>query len=369
MELSKKIYQLRKLSGMTQEQLAEKLNISRQTLSKWENGTSVPDVESVVRLSVLFHTSLEELLLEEENYVEEEKTQITLEDMMRINAHNRRMNLLLCSGLLFLAIGIIIAAFERMLEATTESLGYTLYRYIAIGQYAVIPVNYIRLMFPAILAGIVGAVLCLCFFMGNRKKRNWKKGEKEVKKQYLVGLAALVLILAVGTGLFVKAGKNKEDNENLYGHIIAGLGDDEQFSLRDIGEKNDVLFTTDMTYDDGNGHNAAIDCDVYYELEGEEYPLGHIESMGTAWPVSYGEKCIYTASLHSLEVYRFDQKKKQWTVVQYEENFGENGEAFYRRIEDGETKTISEKEYFNAMEDYGKGTVINFGYGASDNQY
>ena len=160
MELSKKIYQLRKLSGMTQEQLAEKLNISRQTLSKWENGTSIPDVESVVRLSTLFHTSLEELLLDE-NRVEEEKTQITLEDMMRINAHNRRMNLLLCSGLLFLAIGIIIAAFERMIETTTESLGYTLYRYIATGQYASLPVNYTRLMFPAILAGIVGAFLCL----------------------------------------------------------------------------------------------------------------------------------------------------------------------------------------------------------------
>ena len=45
MELGKKIYQLRKLSGMTQEQLAEKLNISRQTLSKWENGTGMPDVD------------------------------------------------------------------------------------------------------------------------------------------------------------------------------------------------------------------------------------------------------------------------------------------------------------------------------------
>lgn len=73
-----------------------------------------------------------------------------------INARNRRMNLLLCSGLLFLAIGIMIAAFERMLETTTESLAYTLYRYIAVGQYDPAPVNYARLMFPAVLAGIVG---------------------------------------------------------------------------------------------------------------------------------------------------------------------------------------------------------------------
>ena len=120
MELGKKIYQLRRLSGMTQEQLAEKLNISRQTLSKWENGTGMPDVESVVRLSVLFHTSLEELLLEEENHVEEKNceelksTQITLEDLMRINAHNRKMNLLFCSGFLFLAIGIILSMFTAL---------------------------------------------------------------------------------------------------------------------------------------------------------------------------------------------------------------------------------------------------------------
>ena len=190
-----------------------------------------------------------------------------------------------------------------------------------------------------------------------------------MKKQYLVGFAVLVLVLTVCAVLFAKAGKNKEDNENLYGEIIAGLGDDEQFSLRDIGEKNDVLFTTDMTYDDGNGHNAAINCDVYYALEGEVYPLGSIESMGTAWPVSYGEKCIYTASLHSLVIYRFDQKKKQWTVTQYEERFDENGDTSYQYIEDDELKPISEKEYLDEWENMEKATVINFGYGASDNPY
>lgn len=173
MELGKKIYQLRKLSGMTQEQLSEKLNISRQTLSKWENGTGMPDVESVVRLSVLFQTSLEELLLEkgeEADFVEKKGTQITLEDMVRINAHNRRMNLLLCSGFLFLAIGILLTGFERMLESAAVSLEYILYRYMVTGNYEAAPMNYGGLLIPAILAGAVGVVLCLCYIWGSRKR-------------------------------------------------------------------------------------------------------------------------------------------------------------------------------------------------------
>ena len=175
MELGKKIYQLRKLSGMTQEQLAEKLSISRQTLSKWENGAGMPDVESVVRLSLLLQTSLEELLLEESDgdgnkTVEKKGTQITLEDMVRINAHNRRMNLLLCSGFLFLAIGIILAGFEKMLETTTLSLEYMLYRYMATGGYQALPVNYSKLIIPAVLAGAVGLILCLVYMVKNRKR-------------------------------------------------------------------------------------------------------------------------------------------------------------------------------------------------------
>ncbi len=171
MELGKKIYQLRKLSGMTQEQLAEKLNISRQTLSKWENGTSMPDVESVVRLSALFQTSLEELLLEEDGHVEEKRTQITLDDMMRINAHNRRMNLLLCGGLVFLAIGIMIAAFGKMLETVMEQLHYVLYRYMVAEQYVAAPVNYDLLMIPAVLAGVLGVALCLGYFVKSRGEK------------------------------------------------------------------------------------------------------------------------------------------------------------------------------------------------------
>ena len=46
-------------------------------------------------------------------------------------------------------------------------------------------------------------------------------------------------------------GQRAKNRNEEYGGIIAGHGDDEQFALEDIGEKYDVLFTTDMTYEDG----------------------------------------------------------------------------------------------------------------------
>ena len=60
MEIGNKLNQLRKLSGMTQEQLAEKLNVSRQTISKWETDSTSPDLESIVRVCKIFHVSLDD---------------------------------------------------------------------------------------------------------------------------------------------------------------------------------------------------------------------------------------------------------------------------------------------------------------------
>lgn len=390
MELGKKIYELRKLSGMTQEQLAEKLNVSRQTLSKWENESSMPDVESVVNISALFHTSLEELLTEERNR-DKEQTKITLEDMMQINAHNRKMNLLLCSGLLFLAIGIMLAAFEEMLESTMDNLQYILFRYMVTGRYEAVPMNYVRLQIPALLAGIVGVALCLCYAWKNREgngkngERTGKtgreeeigkkpEGERSMKKVAHKGLIGILVILAVAGGVFLTVGRDRKvrdgaDNADRYGEIIAGLGDEEQYSLQDIGEKGDVLFTTDATYDDGNGHNASICCSVYYEDDGMLYSLERIESLGTAYPVSVGDKCIYTASEHGVTVYTFDRKTSGWSVSAYEEIFDEAGDATYVCTKNGVKETISGEEYRKITEGYGESSVVNFGYGASDNPW
>ncbi len=172
MEIGKKINQLRKLSGMTQEQLAEKLAVSRQTISKWELGGTSPDLESVVKVGKIFHVSLDDLLLEGEEHVENKREeQITLEDLMKINLHNRNMMLLLISGLIFIMVSILNFAYVIVLQETTSSTQYILYQYIVTGQFANAPVNYVKLLLPSIITGGIGLALCLYYILKNRKKQ------------------------------------------------------------------------------------------------------------------------------------------------------------------------------------------------------
>jgi len=62
MELKEKISALRKQKGMSQEQLAEQMFVSRQSISKWELGESMPDLSNIVRLSEIFGVSTDYLL-------------------------------------------------------------------------------------------------------------------------------------------------------------------------------------------------------------------------------------------------------------------------------------------------------------------
>lgn len=59
--LGKKIYKLRKENGLSQEQLAEKLDVSRQAISKWETGVN-PDINNIIKLSEFFDCSTDYLL-------------------------------------------------------------------------------------------------------------------------------------------------------------------------------------------------------------------------------------------------------------------------------------------------------------------
>lgn len=60
--LSENIYKNRRMLGLSQEQLAEKIGVSRQTISKWEGGQSAPDVERLVLLADCFGITVDELI-------------------------------------------------------------------------------------------------------------------------------------------------------------------------------------------------------------------------------------------------------------------------------------------------------------------
>ena len=62
MNFSEKLLNLRKAKGMTQEQLAEKLDVSRQSVSKWESGQAIPELEKIVALSTIFDVTTDYLL-------------------------------------------------------------------------------------------------------------------------------------------------------------------------------------------------------------------------------------------------------------------------------------------------------------------
>ena len=88
MEIGKKLKDARLHSGLTQEKVAEELNVSRQTISNWENEKSYPDTISVIGLSNLYSISLDDLLKGDEKMMKhlEESTNVVKSNQKLIGA-------------------------------------------------------------------------------------------------------------------------------------------------------------------------------------------------------------------------------------------------------------------------------------------
>lgn len=103
MSLEARIKNLRKQSGMSQESMGERIGVSRQAITKWENGTGVPDVSNLIAIAELFQVSLDELLSGEKrerkqsDYLFESRTEYDLDgvkdfDINLGGAHTVTMN-------------------------------------------------------------------------------------------------------------------------------------------------------------------------------------------------------------------------------------------------------------------------------------
>ncbi|MDO4260479.1 MAG: helix-turn-helix transcriptional regulator [Eubacteriales bacterium] len=167
MKIGEKISKIRKMSRMTQEELAEKIHVSRQTISKWEKGTSSPDLESAVALCRFFQISLDDFMEKGGEMEHKPKEGISLEDLIKIHRRMQYMTILLLGGLFFLVIGIMAALFLASLSNVAESMEYMMYRYIVTGQYAYAPVDYFSLLAPAIILTGIGILLCGAYILIN----------------------------------------------------------------------------------------------------------------------------------------------------------------------------------------------------------
>ncbi|MDO5126970.1 MAG: DUF5680 domain-containing protein [Eubacteriales bacterium] len=66
MKLDEKLLLLRKKNGYSQEQLADKLEVARQTIGKWENGQAIPEIGMFIKLSELYHVTIDRLIKDDE---------------------------------------------------------------------------------------------------------------------------------------------------------------------------------------------------------------------------------------------------------------------------------------------------------------
>ena len=130
MNLSKKIYELRKAKGMSQEKLDEHLGVSRQSISKWESGESTPELERVVELSKFFDVSTDYLIKpsgEDELSIRTErleKQQVKLQAQLQ-KEHTRNTHII--STITIYAVAMAIYAYLQLPLPYLWQLGESLW--------------------------------------------------------------------------------------------------------------------------------------------------------------------------------------------------------------------------------------------------
>ena len=113
MELGKQIYELRKKANLSQEQLAEKVGVSRQTISKWELGETVPDIKQAQVLSQVFSVSLDELTGNDTKEVIYKKVSNTEKLAGLIIKVIKIWGIIILTCLIVAVVGIVLFGFVR----------------------------------------------------------------------------------------------------------------------------------------------------------------------------------------------------------------------------------------------------------------
>lgn len=154
MELGQRLKETRQNAGLKQEDLAKQLGVSRQTISNWENGRSLPDVGSAVKLSNVYNVSLDELLKDEQSVLK------TFEDIVTKRRKFWQM---------MLEIGIILDILSSLLTVQKLEAVAIVFRIAGIGLEYLSIFMHLRVFdhdWGEILRGTLGLVLHMgCNFL------------------------------------------------------------------------------------------------------------------------------------------------------------------------------------------------------------
>lgn len=132
MILADKIILQRKNLGMSQEELANEIGVSRQAISKWESTNTIPDLDRIVRMSEVFGVSTDYLLLDEMD--EDTNSEPAIERVPKVSIdfarsyinHNRKASVLISSGVAILILMPLLSLIIKPWESTSVALWFPL---------------------------------------------------------------------------------------------------------------------------------------------------------------------------------------------------------------------------------------------------
>lgn len=166
MTIGKRIRELRKASGLSQEQLAKQLDVTRQTISNWEASIAQPNLEKIIMISDLFQVSLDQLIKGEKKHCQE----ADIEKLAKMNWEHRKKMLALIIGIIFILMGIVTYLVTYAVNYVGVGLGYTLYRYIVVGEYVSPIVDLSKVKMGVVILIVLGVVVISIVYWSDIKK-------------------------------------------------------------------------------------------------------------------------------------------------------------------------------------------------------
>ena len=177
MEFHEKLQELRKQKGLTQEELAQSLYVSRTAVSKWESGRGYPNIDSLKAIAKFFSVSIDELLSGEEVLT------IAEEDQKQKQAHLRDM----VFGLLDLSAAIVffVPFFGQKADGSVQAVSLLVLSEIA---------PYLKAAYYAVVIGMVAFGICT-LVLQNYRGSFWV-GNKRIVSLLINTAAALLFIIS-----------------------------------------------------------------------------------------------------------------------------------------------------------------------------